>query len=116
MYSGRPSVSEMTEDWVSKTNNFLDLAFARDNGPTGVWCPCSRCRNMVQKERVVMSAHLGKYGFMPDYHRWVYHGESEPVRPRKKKVRRRTDDAPPAFDTGVDAMLEDFANAHAPEN
>ena len=42
MYSGRPSVKDMTMDWVTKTNQFLEVAFARVDDLSDVWCPCSR--------------------------------------------------------------------------
>ena len=112
MYSGRSSASQITLEWVSKTEEFLEIAFAKDHGVAGTWCPCSRCKNQRNQTKDDMGLHLSKYGFMPGYHRWTLHGERAP---RRKKARQRTEEASTTFDTGADRMLDQFANARAPE-
>ena len=109
MYTGRPSQALMTDEWIEKTNAFLELVFSRPTGPWGTWCPCSVCQNGREKTKEVMGVHLCKNGFMPNYTRWTYHGESE--RAREEVVRQRTDD----YDAGVGDMLDDFHDAHFEE-
>ena len=50
---------------------------------------------------------------MPGYHRWTLHGERAPR--RKKVARQCSEEASTAFETGADRMLDQFANARAPE-
>jgi hypothetical protein len=37
--------------------------------------PCSMCRVCRCQDRRTLLGHLCKYGYMPDYEVWVYHGE-----------------------------------------
>ena len=39
MYIGRPSAAEMTTEWVTETDEFLEFAFARVDDLSDVWCP-----------------------------------------------------------------------------
>lgn len=116
MYSGWLSGGGggVLPEWITKTSLFLEAAFARHTGCGGVWCPCTICGNKKEKTKDEMGRHLLKNGFMPDYHRWVAHGESEPQRARKEVVRQRT--SSPEYVTHVEFMLEDLENAAAPEN
>ena len=45
MYSGRPSASQISEEWITKTLEFLEIAFDKNHGVAGTWCPCSKCKN-----------------------------------------------------------------------
>ena len=109
MYSGRPSASQISEEWITKTLEFLEIAFDKNHGVAGTWCPCSRCKNQRNQTKDDIGLHLSKNGFMPGYHRWTLHGERAPR--RKKVARQRTKEASTAFDTGADRMLE-IGRAH----
>ena len=37
MYTGRSSQGSLTDEWIEKTNAFLELAFARVKGARGTW-------------------------------------------------------------------------------
>ena len=58
-----------------------------------------------------MGQHLCKNGFMADYTRWIYHGESDRV--RDEVVRQRIEDYD--ADAGVGDMLNDYHEAHFDE-
>ena len=77
----------MTTEWVTKTNEFVEAAFAR--GQRKSWCPCMKCDNGREQARKTMCRHLQKHGFKRGYTRWTLHGE--PERSREEVVRRRTD-------------------------
>jgi hypothetical protein len=63
-----------------------------------------RCANRKRKNKEDIGKHLLKFGFMPNYTRWVFHGEAQ--RLREEVVRPRLKD----FDAGagVAYMLEDW--------
>jgi len=67
-----------TLEWIAKTEVFVNRAFSLPNTGDYVRCPCSNCRNYQGQIRRVLSQHLCKYGFMPNYEIWVHHGESLP--------------------------------------
>ena len=90
MYTGRPSQASMTHEWIYKTNDFLEGAWAHAEGASVMWCPCSSCANKKRKTKKVMGQHLCKYGFMPDYTWWTFYGEAH--RMRDEVVRQRIDD------------------------
>jgi len=77
MYTGRCSQTSLTEEWIDKTDAFLEQAFARVKGASVTWCPCSKCANTCRQIKVVMAKHLCKNGFTTDYTRWIYHGEAD---------------------------------------
>ncbi|KAK1692171.1 hypothetical protein QYE76_008868 [Lolium multiflorum] len=103
----------MTGEWIQKTKEFIESAFDKKRHDIA-WCPCRDCGNKKQQTKETVGKHLVKYGFTPFYHTWDFHGET-------KSKRARTDGAGGShgmgeFDTGIDDCLEDFRNAHAPEN
>jgi hypothetical protein len=108
MYMGHPSAGSFTNEWISKTNAFLEEAFQKVKGARGTWCPCSRSVNKKRQTKVDMGKHLCKYGFTEDYTRWIYHGEVDHM--RDEVVRQRVND----FDAkgGVADMLHDYHEAH----
>ena len=53
-----------------------------------------------------MGKHLQKWGFMPDYTVWTFHGESA-QRARAEVLRRCTDE----HGTGMQDMVQDFDDA-----
>ena len=108
MYTGRPSQATMTDEWIRKTNDFLEAAWSQAEGSSFLWCPCNICGNKKRKTKKVMGQHLCKYGFTPDYTRWIFHGEGH--RMRDEVVRQRIDDCD--ADGGVGDMLHDYHEAH----
>ncbi|XP_073049018.1 uncharacterized protein [Primulina eburnea] len=40
-------------------------------------CPCNRkkCQNQTYVDEDTVKVHLGRYGFVPDYYNWYFHGE-----------------------------------------
>ena len=111
MYTGRLSQRALTDEWIEKTEAFIDRAFALVPGASAIWCPCSRCANRRRQPKDVMSTHLCKNGFTADYTRWIYHGEAD--RMREEVVRARVEDFD--ADAGVGDWLNDFHEAHAGE-
>ena len=107
MYTGRWGYGQWIDDWMNKTNDFLETVF-RKAGTDKVWCPCSECENKKHQTKVTMGKHLYKYGFMPGYTRWICHGEAG--RRRDEVVRQRLDELD--GDGGVPDMLDDFHEAH----
>jgi hypothetical protein len=75
MYEGWPNLSDK---WIANTEEFVKRAFVMSKNGNDVRCPCSRCRICHCQTRKVLSSHLIKYGFMPNYDVWVYHGEALP--------------------------------------
>lgn len=106
MYTGRAGWKDMTIEWIAKSERFLNVAFT--NGQEKAFCLCSVCQNDRRMTRVDMGKHLQKNGFVPNYKRWIYHGEVD--RTREEVVRQRTNDD----GTGVDDMLDDYGDAHEP--
>ena len=64
MYSGRAGASQMSDEWLTKTLEFLEFAFAKNPGLT--WCPCKCYKNQRRQTKDDMGFHLAKSGFMPD--------------------------------------------------
>ena len=88
MYTGRSSQGSFTDEWIEKTDAFLELAFARVKGACATWCPYNICSNMHRQTNVVMGKHLCKNGFTTDYTRWIYHGESDRERRGRETTHR----------------------------
>ena len=107
MYTGRSGYGEWTEDWLNKVNGFLETAFASAEGQDKLWCPCNQCKNKREQTKWEMGKHIGKYGFVPGYKRWICHGEA---RIRDEAVRQRIEDL--NADGGVGDMLDDYHEAH----
>jgi hypothetical protein len=90
----------------------LDLAFGEAaKGASETLCPCSKCANRKRQNKENMGKHLLKNGFMPDYTRWVHHGEAHHM--REEVVRPRVEDYD--GDVGVGDMLNDFHEAQSAE-
>ena len=108
---GPSSQGSLTDEWIEKIDAFLELAFARVKGARGTWCPCSICANTHRQTKVVMGKHLCKNGFMANYTRWIYHGESDRVRDEVVRQHIKDYDA----DARVGDMLNDNHEAHFDE-
>jgi hypothetical protein len=88
---------------MNKTEHFLKCAFAKAaKYPKMALCPRSKCGNRRMQNQEVMGIHLHKNGFMPNYTRWVHHGEADHM--REEVVRQRVE----AFD--VDARVADMVD------
>jgi hypothetical protein len=99
----------MTDEWIHKTNDFLEEAlWALAVGTSVMWCPCSSWANKKRKTKKVMGQHLCKYGFTPDYTRWILHGEAHHM--RDEVVRQHIDEC--EADGGIGDMLDDYHAAH----
>jgi hypothetical protein len=59
----------------------------------GVKCLCSRCRNVIDEDKMTLTLHLCKVGFMPGYEVWMHHSESvHQTASEAEKDDRRGDD------------------------
>ena len=108
MYMGRSSRGQVTNEWIDKTDAFLEWAFGEAaKGACMICCPCCKCANRKIQTKKVMGEHLWRNGFTADYTRWVYHGEAD--RMREEVVRPRIED----YDAndGVADMLNDYHEA-----
>jgi len=108
MYTGRPSQAGMTDEWIEKSNDFLERAWAQAKGASVMWYPYNSCGNKKWKTKVVMGQCLCKYGFTPDYTWWTLHGE--PNRMRDEIMRQCIDEGD--ADGGVGDMLDYYHEAH----
>lgn len=88
MYNGWHYGSAPSDEWIEKTNMFLDRAFSIPDlvQDGSIKCPCGRCRNYMRHTRDIIEAHLCKFGFKENYETWTAHGEehirnNEPVSP-----------------------------------
>jgi hypothetical protein len=81
MYTGRLSQGQVIDEWINKTDEFLELAFGEAaKGASKIFCPYSNCANRKRQTKMVMGQHLWKNGFTTDYTLWVYHGEADHMR------------------------------------
>jgi hypothetical protein len=105
---GRPS-----NEWVEKTNEFLDRAFSIPElvESDTIKCPCSVCRNYFKHKRPRIELHLCHHGFRENYQTWTEHGE------------RRVDQNQITSEVGhegfgetdrMEDMLADLASEHPP--
>jgi hypothetical protein len=60
---------------MNKTQEFINRAFSLANS-RGVKCPCSKCRNIICEDKMTLTLHLCKVGFMLGYEVWMHHSES----------------------------------------
>jgi hypothetical protein len=77
MYEGW-RMNDPSAEWIRKTEAFIARAFTLSRTGTDVRCPCSMCRIYRCQDKRTLSGHLCKYGYMPDYEVWVYHGVEFP--------------------------------------
>jgi hypothetical protein len=112
MYTGRVGRNDVTPEWIRKTDAFVERAFGEAaKGASLVPCQCSKYANRKRKTKKAMVEHIYKNGFMPDYTRWIFHGEAH--RTREEVVRQRVEDYDD--DAGVADMLSDYHEAHFAE-
>ena len=63
MYDGRISPWNYTDEWLEKTEQFVNSAFDIRSKPKTVFCPCSKCDNEKPQDKETLSSHLLKFGF-----------------------------------------------------
>jgi hypothetical protein len=80
MYEGWKKRSDLSSEWVVKTDAFLDRDFAQSQTGTDVRCPCSKCRNIYFLDRRTMSIDLYNNDYMSGCEVWVHHGQDSPLR------------------------------------
>jgi hypothetical protein len=108
MYTGRVGRNDVTPEWITKTDAFLEWAFGEGaKGASLVPCPCSKCANRKRKTKKTMGEHIWKNGFMLDYTQWIFHGEAHHT--REDVVRQCMEDYD--ADVGVVDMLNDYHEA-----
>lgn len=98
-----------SQEWMQKTTDSVDRAFARSTRRGGVLCPSCRCSNTWLQMRATMIAHLCKYRFRPCYTVWVYHGESQ----NNRSDMQHTDDGS-HNETRIEDMLDDVCDTYVP--
>jgi hypothetical protein len=103
MYGGWKKSGAHTTEWMNKTQEFIDHAFSR-RLDEGVKYPCNRCRNALCEDKRMLTMHLCKFGFMPDYDVSTQHGETN--HQRTASVAEDEDDR--SGDDRMDEMLVDI--------
>jgi len=73
MYTGYRKRGDYSNEWIEKTNDFMDKAFA--NGRLQAWCLCRKCKNKRTRTYDEMSKDLVNNGFVANYTQWTMHGE-----------------------------------------
>jgi hypothetical protein len=112
MYTGRLSQGQVTDEWINKTDEFLERAFGEAaKGASKVFCPYNNCANRKRQTKMVIGQHLWKNGFTADYTLWVYHGEADPMREEVVRPCVEHYDA----DAGVADWLDDYHEAQFAE-
>jgi hypothetical protein len=68
MYTGHIRRDDVTYEWITKTDDFLEWAFGEaTKGASLVQCPCNKCANRKRQTKKAMREHIWKNGFTPDY-------------------------------------------------
>jgi hypothetical protein len=100
--------NDVTPEWIRKTDSFIEQGFDEaSKGASLVPCSCSKCANKKRKTKKAMIKHIWKNEFMPDYNRWIFHGEAH--RMREEVVRQRVEDYD--ADAEVADMFNDYHDA-----
>jgi len=61
MYTGRASQGQVTNEWIDKTDAFLERAFGvAAKGASKICCPCSKCANRKRQTKKVMGNIFGR--------------------------------------------------------
>ena len=66
-------------EYAMNVKTFIAFAKSQTNFLDGhkIRCPCNRkkCHNRAFHDEDTVEYHLIRYGFVPDYYKWVLHGE-----------------------------------------
>ena len=105
MYTGFASKSS---EWVRGTDAFLEHAFGpAAKGSSRMPCPCSKCKNKKKKRKRAVGVDIHNNGFVPNYTRWIHHGEHHRIREEVVRPLLEEYDA----DAGMADMMADFHEA-----
>jgi len=105
MYTGFASKSS---EWVRGTDAFLEHAFGpAAKGSSQMPCPCSKCKNKKKKRKRAVGVDIHNNGFVPNYTRWIHHGEHHRIREEVVRPLLEEYDA----DAGMADMMADFHEA-----
>jgi hypothetical protein len=81
MYTSCVGMNDVTPEWIRKIDSFMEQTFDEvAKGASLVPYLRSKCANMKRKTKKVMVKHIWKNGFMPNYTRWIFHGEAHHTR------------------------------------
>ncbi|KAM6572621.1 hypothetical protein CsatA_016701 [Cannabis sativa] len=65
-----------SKEYVDGVKSFLELAKESTRLRLDeVRCPCGGCKNRRTYNLKTIESHLYRYGFVPNYKRWIFHGE-----------------------------------------
>ena len=78
MYDGWRKNGRHSDEWFTKTKNFIEHAFSLTRIGK-VKCPCKVHGNCVVLDKERVSLDLCQFGFMPGYEVWEHHGETVSV-------------------------------------
>jgi hypothetical protein len=101
MYDGWKKYGAQIREWMTKTQEFIDRAISVPPD-LGVKYPCSRCRNTLCEDKMMLTLHLCKFGLMPSYEVWTHPSES--IHQRTASVAEEEDDR--SVDDKTDVMLD----------
>jgi hypothetical protein len=74
MYDGWNKSQAPSAEWIAKTNDFIEREFSL-SPINKIRCPCTKCQNYKLVDKMTVATHLYKFGFVPYYETWVFHGE-----------------------------------------
>ncbi|XP_073297992.1 uncharacterized protein [Primulina huaijiensis] len=69
----------LTNEYCVGVESFVTFALGHPecllNG--NIRCPCNqkKCQNKIYLDEDTVKIHLGRYGFVPNYYNWFFHGE-----------------------------------------
>ena len=82
MYDRTAVNGRVSRSFVEGVKGFISFAMGRLVCAIGglIKCPCTleTCRNKQFMTPTAVFEHLRRYGFMPEYHVWIHHGEEAP--------------------------------------
>ncbi|XP_057251810.1 uncharacterized protein LOC130591880 [Beta vulgaris subsp. vulgaris] len=68
----------LSPTFANKVDEFITYATTQDNVVIDrmMKCPCAKCRNIPYEDLETVKVQLYRFGFTPNYYRWVFHGEN----------------------------------------
>ncbi|XP_058106342.1 uncharacterized protein LOC131249554 [Magnolia sinica] len=68
--------SRVSLEYVKGMKEFIEFAFNNAASEEKILCPCVKCANLFWRAHKEVVDHLVCEGIMPNYTRWVFHGEA----------------------------------------
>ncbi|KAF7131691.1 hypothetical protein RHSIM_Rhsim09G0134500 [Rhododendron simsii] len=62
--------------YIQGVEKFLEFAYDKKHPDSKIYCPCTKCMNLIFGTRSGVKEHLIVNGFNTKYTRWTIHGES----------------------------------------